>query len=119
MNCPSRTDKTDDHPDWNQNPSSLNADATTRADLNGIANSRERRSCLIHPGDQLEIIELDGQIDEAEETTLSNHPSSSEDKSPRDLDDHRRPGQRFPDARYRLHGLRKKLQHIAVRYAQL
>jgi metal iron transporter len=43
MNYPSRSDNTERHPDWNQNPQSLNADATTRADLNGLVNSRELR----------------------------------------------------------------------------
>lgn len=40
MNCPSRPDDAERHPDWNQNPQALNADATTRADLNGIVNQR-------------------------------------------------------------------------------
>ncbi|KNG82246.1 manganese transporter pdt1 [Aspergillus nomiae NRRL 13137] len=43
MNCPSRTDDTLDHPGWNQNPSDLNADVTTRNDFNGIANSKVHR----------------------------------------------------------------------------
>lgn len=43
MNCPSRTDDTLEHPGWNQNPSSLNADLTTRNDFNGIANSKVHR----------------------------------------------------------------------------
>lgn len=43
MNCPSRPDATEKHPDWNQNPQSLNADATTRADLNGVVNRRVQR----------------------------------------------------------------------------
>lgn len=43
MNCPSRPDDIESHPDWNQNPQSLNADATTRADLNGIINRRAQR----------------------------------------------------------------------------
>lgn len=43
MNQPSRTDENLDHPGWNQNPSSLNADATTRNDFNGIINLRNRR----------------------------------------------------------------------------
>lgn len=43
MNCPSRPDNTEDHPDWNQNPQDLNSDLTTRADLNGIVNLREQR----------------------------------------------------------------------------
>jgi metal iron transporter len=44
MNCPSRTDETEAHPDWNQNPHSLSSDLTTRADLNGIVNLREERA---------------------------------------------------------------------------
>ena len=43
MNCPSRTDGTEGHPEWNQNPPFLPADLTTRADLNGISNIREER----------------------------------------------------------------------------
>jgi metal iron transporter len=38
MNCPSRPEP--EGPDFNQNPSSLAADLTTRQDLNGIVNSR-------------------------------------------------------------------------------
>jgi metal iron transporter len=44
MNCPSRNDDTDKHPHWNQTPPSLIGDLTTRADLNGISNLRERES---------------------------------------------------------------------------
>ncbi|KAF2493277.1 natural resistance-associated macrophage protein [Lophium mytilinum] len=45
MNCPSRVDPA--HMDgWNQNPDSLNADATTRADLGQLANARLRRDHL-------------------------------------------------------------------------
>ncbi|KAL3446660.1 natural resistance-associated macrophage protein-domain-containing protein [Aspergillus insuetus] len=43
MNCPSRTDDTLQHPGWNQNPPPLNADSTTREDLNGLANSKVYR----------------------------------------------------------------------------
>lgn len=46
MNCPSRNDDVDKHPDWNQTPPALTADLTTRADLNGISNLREQ-----HEGD--------------------------------------------------------------------
>jgi metal iron transporter len=49
MNQTSRTDDTLDHPGWNQNPPPLNADATTRQDLNGIANSREQRHHTLQP----------------------------------------------------------------------
>ncbi|KAL2786403.1 ZIP zinc transporter-domain-containing protein [Aspergillus keveii] len=41
MNCPSRTDDTLPHSDWNQNPPFLAPDLTTRQDLNGISNVRE------------------------------------------------------------------------------
>ncbi|KAL4774264.1 ZIP zinc transporter-domain-containing protein [Aspergillus nidulans var. acristatus] len=41
MNCPSRTDDTLPHCDWNQNPPFLAPDLTTRQDLNGISNVRE------------------------------------------------------------------------------
>ncbi|KAL2809650.1 ZIP zinc transporter-domain-containing protein [Aspergillus granulosus] len=41
MNCPSRTDDTLPHCDWNQNPPFLAPDLTTRQDLNGISNARE------------------------------------------------------------------------------
>ncbi|KAL4938800.1 hypothetical protein BDV06DRAFT_214803 [Aspergillus oleicola] len=41
MNCPSRTDDTLPHDDWNQNPPFLAPDLTTCQDLNGISNVRE------------------------------------------------------------------------------
>ena len=49
MNCPSRPDSVEDHPDWNQSPHALNGDATTRADLNGIINLRALREHEINP----------------------------------------------------------------------
>ncbi|PKY02616.1 natural resistance-associated macrophage protein [Aspergillus campestris IBT 28561] len=53
MNCPSRTDDTLEHPDWNQNPSALSADTTTRNDFNSIANARlHRRHAPGMMGDQ-------------------------------------------------------------------
>ena len=43
MNCPSRTDP--EFPEgYNQNPDALNADATTRADLGYVANTRARNN---------------------------------------------------------------------------
>ncbi|KAG5290581.1 plasma membrane zinc ion transporter [Histoplasma capsulatum G186AR] len=44
MNCPSRTDESPGHPQWNQNPPSLTADLTTCEDLNGTVNSRSYRN---------------------------------------------------------------------------
>ncbi|KAB8233203.1 putative plasma membrane zinc ion transporter [Aspergillus alliaceus] len=43
MNCPSRTDDTLLHTEWNQNPPFLAPDLTTRQDLNGISNARENK----------------------------------------------------------------------------
>lgn len=43
MNCPSRTDETLLHDEWNQNPPRLAPDLTTRQDLNGLANIRENK----------------------------------------------------------------------------
>lgn len=44
MNCPSRTDNTWLHDDWNQNPPRFAPDLTTRQDLIGISNARENQS---------------------------------------------------------------------------
>ncbi|KAL4751376.1 hypothetical protein BDW72DRAFT_212755 [Aspergillus terricola var. indicus] len=52
MNCPSRTDDTLGHPGWNQNPPPLNADATTREDFNGMANSKVRRGHICGLGEE-------------------------------------------------------------------
>jgi hypothetical protein len=41
MNCPSRTDDTLEHDEWNQNPPLLAPDLTTCQDFNGIVNARE------------------------------------------------------------------------------
>ncbi|KAI9806117.1 MAG: hypothetical protein M1833_004524 [Piccolia ochrophora] len=43
MNCPSRVDETLDHVGWNQNPSALAPDATTRQDMIGLANLKSQR----------------------------------------------------------------------------
>lgn len=48
MNCPSRADPIYTE-GWNQNPDALNADATTRADLNHMANARLQRDHCIDP----------------------------------------------------------------------
>ena len=57
MNCPSRPDNIEGHPDWNQNPQALSSDLTTRADLNGIANQREQRDHGL--GSHLDVQEED------------------------------------------------------------
>ncbi|KAL8961288.1 MAG: hypothetical protein Q9183_005328, partial [Haloplaca sp. 2 TL-2023] len=47
MNCPSRTDEWEERTGWNQSPPGLSGDLTTRADLNGISNLRNRREAEI------------------------------------------------------------------------
>ncbi|KAE9373492.1 transporter protein smf2 [Stipitochalara longipes BDJ] len=54
MNCPSRTEEPEGT-GYNQNPSSLAADLTTRQDLNGIANSRVLRRIVT--GDIENVVE--------------------------------------------------------------
>ena len=54
MNCPSRVDPVFTE-GWNQNPDALNADATTRADLNHMANARLQQDHRIDPADALTV----------------------------------------------------------------
>lgn len=57
MNCPSRVDEVLGHDGWNQNPSSLSGDTTTRADLSGIVNARDpRHNQNIEPDDLGEFV---------------------------------------------------------------
>jgi hypothetical protein len=65
MNCPSRTDDTLLHDEWNQNPPFLAPDLTTRQDLNGISNTREHKegsgnSC--GPGQSLASLDETGKM---------------------------------------------------------
>lgn len=50
MNCPSRTDDTLLHDEWNQNPRMFSPELTTRQDLNGISNIRENKNDEPSPG---------------------------------------------------------------------
>ena len=50
MNCPSRTDDTLLHDGWNQSPRFLSPDLTTRQDLDGISNTREKKDDESGPG---------------------------------------------------------------------
>lgn len=63
MNCPSRPDAIEGHPEWNQNPHALSSELTTRADLNGIINLREQleneSSLGIDQVEQLRTIPVD------------------------------------------------------------
>jgi metal iron transporter len=56
MNCPSRVDPVD-MDGYNQNPNALNADATTRADLDHMANARRQRGHRIDPANGTAEIE--------------------------------------------------------------
>ncbi|KAH8672737.1 transporter protein smf2 [Tricladium varicosporioides] len=61
MNCPSRTEEPEGT-GFNQNPSSLAADLTTRNDLNGIANARELRRISSSEIHTMEEQEPDGTL---------------------------------------------------------
>lgn len=71
MNCPSRNDNTEKHPQWNQAPSTLTADLTTRADMNGIANIRERVNAVDA-----------SRIDQGEDKCSRGAATSGPDQSP-------------------------------------
>ena len=63
MNCPSRTDEPLESDGWNQNPSGLAADLTTREDLNGLVNRRTQRDTDLRVGDEIAIDTLDPASD--------------------------------------------------------
>ena len=63
MNCPSRPDEPAAHDGWNQNPSELAADVTTRQDLNGIVNSRTGQDSAQEAEDARGDSQMDGPSD--------------------------------------------------------
>ena len=65
MNCPSRTDEDEPaaHQGWNQNPSELAAEITTRQDLNGIVNLRTGQDSVREAEDARGGSALDGHDD--------------------------------------------------------
>ena len=63
MNCPSRTDEPAAHDGWNQNPSELAADVTTRQDLNGTVNSRTGQDSAKEAEDARGDSQTDGPSD--------------------------------------------------------
>ena len=63
MNCPSRTDEPAAHEGWNQNPSELAADVTTRQDLNGIVNLRTGQDSVKEPDLAPGDLQIDGPSD--------------------------------------------------------
>jgi metal iron transporter len=77
MNYPSRNDDTTNHPDWNQSPPRLNADLTTRADLNGISNLRENH----YGSDTMPSSEVqDGSIRSLEISSAADQSNGQEQK---------------------------------------
>lgn len=75
MNCPSRTDDTLLHDEWNQNPPRFAPDLTTCQDLNGIANVRENKD------DEKGVAGLEngwngGYVPNLEVPDTGNHPGS-------------------------------------------
>ncbi len=74
MNCPSRNDETLEHDGWNQNPSALAADLTTREDLNGIVNRRTNQDF----GKEAEDTRIEAQVDDA----AQNLPSAARIERP-------------------------------------
>lgn len=60
MNCPSRTDEPAAHEGWNQNPSELAADVTTRQDLDGIVNLRTGQDSVKRTDDARGDSQIDG-----------------------------------------------------------
>ena len=60
MNYPSRTDEPAPHEGWNQNPSELAADVTTRQDLNGIVNLRTGQDSINEAEDGCGASEVTG-----------------------------------------------------------
>ena len=75
MNCPSRTDYVPEDNGWNQNPSTLAADLTTRQDLNGMVNMRRQRKAGSRDDDD------DAHVSEAQKDPLGHLTDFKESKS--------------------------------------
>ena len=60
MNCPCRTNEPAAHNGWNQNPSELAADVTTRQDLSGIVNLRTGQDSVIEAETARGGLQVDG-----------------------------------------------------------
>lgn len=73
MNCPSRTDDTLLHCDWNQNPPFLAPDLTTRQDLNGISNARELKDAGVMGPSRNCLDDADSPITRKLESDESRH----------------------------------------------
>merc|ERR1711939_824150 len=106
MNCPSRPDEIEGHPDWNQNPHVLSSDLTTRADLNGLVNLRAQRG-------------HDSNLDTQEEdrawmswNNASEGPSKNE--TAREEEERERRGHHKRLSSGSKHGKRTSLPHMAL-----
>ena len=78
MNCPSRNDELPQHEGWNQNPSSLAADITTREDLNGTVNRRTNQDSGKKAEDARTEEHSKGSQDELQETGLHDRAPSAD-----------------------------------------
>jgi metal iron transporter len=75
MNQTSRTDETYGHPEWNQNPPSLNPEATTRQDLNGMVNLRDRRDHQLETTDSEDVLGQIATMPNPDETAHASPPA--------------------------------------------
>lgn len=73
MNCPSRTDDTLLHCDWNQNPPFLAPDLTTRQDLNGITNARVLKDARVMSLSRHSLDDADSPMTRKLESDQSRH----------------------------------------------
>jgi len=79
MNCPSRTDELPEHDGYNQSPSALAADLTTRQDLNGMVNLRTDQDFGKEAEDARTEIRADGANEYKRLEDSSALPSPKED----------------------------------------
>jgi metal iron transporter len=125
MNCPSRTDPT--YPEgWNQNPNALNADATTNADFDHMANAKFQRDHRIYLTDATpDTIQL-GEHD-AHQLPHSTKPFDSQDNPVLGEDaganavsgsPSRNDGRASSSWRFKIHNLPRNVSRVLLKYAK-
>ena len=97
MNCPSRNDEPPQHEGWNQNPSALAADLTTREDLNGTVNRRTNQDFSQQARDTRTDMDPKGSQDDIPKPE-PNDPSSMDCGTSNKLIEDRRPRAKFRNA---------------------
>lgn len=120
---------------WNQNPPELNADATTRADLDHLANARLLRHHRIDCGDpasaELEMTKQPAVEDEGAEiigltavktrdggAVLKGGGGGGVSEAPDDDGSGGRNGGRYPSSNGRFHALYERGGGILLKYAK-